>query len=100
VKVSEIDSIARGIIAEAGYAEYQHPHYTGHGHGLGPHDRPIIGDPGQTEDYELEAGMVVALEPGIFKPGVGGVREEDVVLITETGHEILSLVAYEEKLLD
>jgi len=42
----------------------------------------------------------VALEPGIFKPGVGGVREEDVVLVTETGQEILSLVEYENKLLD
>jgi Xaa-Pro aminopeptidase len=43
---------------------------------------------------------VVAIEPGVFKPGVGGVREEDVVLVTETGHEVLSLVGYETKLLE
>ena len=100
VKTSEIDRIARNIIEEAGYGEYQHPHYTGHGHGLGVHDLPIIGDPGQEKEYILEPGMVVAIEPGIFKPGVGGVRVEDVVLVTETGHEVLSKVDYEDKLLD
>jgi Xaa-Pro aminopeptidase len=99
-KASEIDRIARDIIKEAGYGEYQHLHYTGHGHGLSGHDLPIIGDPGQTEEYLMEPGMVVAIEPGIFKPGVGGVRVEDVVLVTETGHEILSKVEEEHKLLD
>lgn len=97
---SEIDRIAREVIAEAGYKEFQHPHYTGHGHGLMGHDIPTIGDPGQTSEVTIEAGMVIAIEPGIFKPGVGGVREEDVVLVTETGHEILSSVGYETKLLE
>jgi Xaa-Pro aminopeptidase/Xaa-Pro dipeptidase len=100
VKTSEIDRIAREVIEKAGFKEFQHPHYTGHGHGLSGHDLPIIGDPGQVEEYLFEPGMVVAIEPGIFKPGVGGVREEDVVLVTETGHEILSRVEYEDKLLD
>lgn len=99
-KSSEIDRIARSIIDEAGFGKYQHLHYTGHGHGLSGHDLPTIGDPGQTEDYIMEAGMVVAIEPGIFKPGVGGVRVEDVVLVTEAGHEILSKVEEEHKLLD
>ena len=100
VKTSRIDRIARDIIAKAGYRKYQHPHYTGHGHGLSGHDLPIVGDPGQTTEYIFESGMVVAIEPGVFKPGVGGVREEDVVLVTETGHEILSKVEYEDRLLD
>jgi len=99
-KASEIDRVARSIIKKAGYGEYQHPHYTGHGHGLGPHDRPIIGDPRQVEECILEAGMVMGIEPGIFKPGVGGVREEDVVLVTETGHDVLSKVEYEDRLLE
>jgi len=100
VKASVVDRIARQVIEDAGFGPYQHAHYTGHGHGLGIHDAPIVGDPKQKKEYVFEPGMVVAIEPGIFKPGVGGVREEDVVLVTETGHEILSKVGYEEKLLE
>jgi Xaa-Pro aminopeptidase len=100
VKGSTVDRIARDVIASYGLQEFQHPHYTGHGHGLMGHDLPIIGDPGQTTDVTIEPGMVVAIEPGVFKPGVGGVREEDIVLITDTGHEVLSLVGYETKLLE
>jgi Xaa-Pro aminopeptidase len=99
VKASKIDAIARGVIKDAGYEKYQHPHITGHGHGLEIHEAPMIGDPGQVKEYILEPGMIVALEPGIFKPGVGGVREEDILLITNTGHEVLTKAEYEEKLL-
>jgi Xaa-Pro aminopeptidase len=97
---SDIDRIARQTIEEAGYGAYQHAHYTGHGHGIGIHDAPILGDPRQEKEYIIEPGMVVAVEPAILKPGVGGVRVEDVVLVTESGHEVLSKVDYEEKLLD
>jgi Xaa-Pro aminopeptidase len=99
VKASTIDKIARGIIKEAGYEKYQHPHITGHGHGLEIHDPPLIGDPGQVKEWVFEKGMIVAVEPGVFKPGVGGVREEDVVLVTESGHEVLTRAEYENKLL-
>jgi len=98
-KASTIDKIARGIIKDAGYEKYQHPHITGHGHGLEIHDPPLIGDPGQVKEWVFEKGMIVAIEPGVFKPGVGGVREEDVVLVTESGHEVLTRAEYENKLL-
>lgn len=41
-------------------------------------------------DTELQAGMVITIEPGIFKPGLGGIRLEETVLITPTGHEVLT----------
>jgi Xaa-Pro aminopeptidase len=100
VKTSEIDRISRQVIKEAGYEKYQQPHFTGHGQGLAPRDLPSIGDPGQTKEFIIEPNMVIALEPGIFKPGVGGVREEDVILVTEDGHEVLSKVEYDQTLLD
>jgi Xaa-Pro aminopeptidase len=100
VKTSELDRIAREIIKEAGYEKYQHPHITGHGQGLAPRDLPMIGDPGQTKEFIIQPNMVIALEPGIFKPGVGGVREEDVILVTETGHEVLTKVEYDNRLLE
>jgi len=96
--VLELDRLARRMIEEAGYGDYQMAHYTGHQHGLG--HAPSIGDPGETQDYVLEAGMICAIEPGIFKPGVGGVRIEDSVLITETGHEVLSKFDYCNELLE
>jgi len=99
VKASTIDKVARGVIRDAGYEKYQHPHITGHGHGLEIHDPPLIGDPGQVKEWIFEKGMIVAVEPGIFKPGVGGVREEDVVLVTESGHQVLTRAEYENKLL-
>ena len=99
VQASTIDKIARGVIKNAGYEKYQHPHITGHGHGLEIHDPPLIGDPGQVKEWVFEKGMIVAIEPGVFKPGVGGVREEDVVLVTESGHEVLTRAEYENKLL-
>jgi len=99
IKASAIDKIARGVIKDAGYEKFQHPHITGHGHGLEIHDPPLIGDPGQVKEWVFEKGMIVAVEPGVFKPGVGGVREEDVVLVTESGHEVLTRAEYENKLL-
>ncbi len=77
----EIDAVARGIISKAGFGEF-FGHGLGHGIGLDIHE-----DPGLNKLTEpvLKPGMVVTVEPGIYLPGVGGVRIEDDVLVTDRG---------------
>lgn len=86
VKASEVDAAARATIAAAGFGEFFN-HGTGHGFGLQIHETPFL-KPGN--DTPLQAGMVITVEPGIYLPGVGGVRVEDDVWITPDGHEVLS----------
>jgi Xaa-Pro aminopeptidase len=82
----DADAGARDVIAAAGRAE-QFGHGLGHGIGLEVHEAPALRP--ESSD-ELEAGNVVSCEPGIYLPGVAGVRIEDMVLVTDGGRERLT----------
>lgn len=84
--MKDVDAAARESIAKSGFGKH-FGHGLGHGIGLQIHEAPRIGP---TADEPLQAGMVVTVEPGVYLPGWGGVRLEDDVLVTKTGHEVLS----------
>jgi Xaa-Pro aminopeptidase len=82
----EADALARDVIAAAGYGE-QFGHGLGHGVGLQVHEAPTLS---RESNDTLAPGQVITIEPGIYLPGVGGVRIEDLALVGAGGVELIS----------
>ncbi|MBL4951440.1 Xaa-Pro peptidase family protein [Neobacillus sp. OS1-32] len=82
----EADALTRDYITEKGFGD-NYGHSTGHGIGLEVHEGPAVS---AKSDIVLEPGMVVTCEPGIYVPGLGGVRIEDDTLITKDHNEVLT----------
>lgn len=91
VPMTEIDAAARKVIVDAGYGDY-FGHGTGHGVGLAVHEQPAASPQGKGKARE---GMVFTIEPGIYIPDLGGVRIEEMVLVTSTGCEVLTALTRE-----
>ena len=79
---ASVDKVARDIIADAGYGEY-FGHGLGHSVGLFIHENPRLSP---SDDTILQENMIETVEPGIYVPGLGGVRIEDMVVVTKEGH--------------
>jgi Xaa-Pro aminopeptidase len=87
VACADVDRASRDVIADAGWAE-AFSHSTGHGVGLEIHEAPRVAS---TAGDTLLLNDVVTVEPGVYLPGIGGVRIEDTLVVGATGSETLTL---------
>ena len=95
VRCSHVDAVARDIITEAGYGEC-FGHSTGHGVGIDIHEEPRVSS---RSDQVLVPGNIVTVEPGIYVPGLGGVRIENTCVVTDTGVRALCSASKELRIL-
>jgi Xaa-Pro aminopeptidase len=91
----DVDAVARTIIKDGGYGDY-FGHGLGHGVGIEIHEGPRVNF---RSNERLAPGMVVTVEPGIYMPGKGGVRIEDLAIVTESGCNVLTTSPKELKVL-
>lgn len=85
IKIKELDQAAKDVFEKHGLLEL-FCHSLGHGLGIETHEAPRLKNDGPDQDIVLEEGMVITIEPGLYQEGLGGIRHENLIVITKDGY--------------